>query len=317
MIAMSRPPIGSARRVGFATLLLLALPGCFLQPTRPVAPAPWFEGVHYSAPNNAFLVGDAGRVWRFNGRTWIALPRHRDGFYSGIWSTDSRNAYAAGNTNGQGYIDHFDGQVWHTVQESPSQGTRTIWGSGANDVYVTSWTDDGLRHFDGTSWKLVAQGLLGGTNAVWGSSAHDVFACGRDGIVHFDGQTWGRQTVPAELVANAIWGTSPTDVFAVGGAGAIAHYDGTQWSLQRAPDDGPYRFNLFAVWGSSPNDVYAVGQDGWLLHYDGTQWATESKPTPHTLYAVGGTGSDDVTIAGAEGSLLHFDGRRWTAVLLR
>jgi hypothetical protein len=105
-------------------------------------------------------------------------------------------------------------------------------------------------------------------------------------------------------------------VFAVGGGGAVAHYDGAQWSLQRAPDFGPGWFNLFAVWGSSAHDVYAVGGGGWCFHYDGVQWTAQPRLTTNPLYSVWGSSANDVTVGGFDGSLFHFNGHNWNAVQL-
>jgi hypothetical protein len=156
-----------------------------------------------------------------------------------------------------------------------------LWGSGPNDVYVS--TSDGLLHLgaDG-SWTNVLSGTIEG---VWGSGPGDVYAVTALAIMHSAGD--GKWTTSFSNTGSAlcgIWGTGPTDIWVAGvadtGSPAMLHFDGSHW--QRTPltaNVGPA-----SVWSSGPSDVYAAGPwpclvtslPGDLLHFDGTGWKAQS-----------------------------------------
>ena len=62
-----------------------------------------------------------------------------------------------------------------------------------------------------------------------------------------------------------MWGDLANNIFAVGFAGAIVHYDGTEWSVRKT-DEGS---DLYGIWGASGTEVFAVGDKGTVLEYRG------------------------------------------------
>jgi photosystem II stability/assembly factor-like uncharacterized protein len=118
---------------------------------------------------------------------------------------------------------------------------------------------------------------------------------------------------PVSGVLRGIWGSSFRDIWGVGDKGAIAHFDGSRWSVS-PQSGGVSTLDLNAVWGSGPADVWAAGAGGTLLHYDGTLWqaAVESERLEaRTLRAVSGSSRDAVWAVGDQGVVLRFDGQRW------
>lgn len=303
------------RLTGVAAGLALLILGCSLG-TEPTSQGPsWFLAIHGTSSKSMFMTGTTGRVWRYNGLFWQDISQPTRGGRSAVWSSSPSNAYAVGGSVPWGKIEHFNGREWRTVVSDTVPFIRAIWGISPSSIYAVG-DEQTLLHFDGDRWTRDPARI--GGEGIWGSSDHDIFVIGgfpyvgSDTVMHYDGHAWSRQYAGGDIGINAIWGTGPNDVFAVGGGGAVSHYDGTQWNLQR-----PFQsleHNLFAVWGSSGSDVYAVGRNGTVLHYDGSSWGLPQRITSKNLYAVWGSSPTDVTVAGAEGALLHFDGTAWRSV---
>lgn len=302
---------------GAATGLALLVLGCSLVTEPRVQGPPLFLAIHGTSANSVFMTGSGERAWRYNGLFWKDISQPTRGFRSAVWSSSPQSAWAVGGSVPWGRIEHFDGRQWRTVVADTVPFIRAIWGSSPTNIHAVG-DEQTLLHFDGERWTRDPARI--GGEGIWGTSENDIFVIGGfpyvgvDTIMHYDGHTWTRQYAGGHVGLNAIWGTGPNDVFAVGGGGAVCHYDGTQWTLQR-----PFQtldHNLFAVWGSSGGDVYAVGAHGTLLHYDGASWSLPQQISPHHLYAVWGSSPTDVSAAGAEGALLHFDGNAWRPVPL-
>jgi hypothetical protein len=157
----------------------------------------------------------------------------------------------------------------------------------------------------------------------WGSSASDYFVLGGSvgsaSVAHRTPQrmqVWGQSGASAPVnSALSLWGTSSDSVFVVGSGGAIATFDGVDWTAR----DNAVKEDLRDVWGSAADDVFAVGRHGTLLHFDGVEWAPFESPTTADLNAVWGSSAEDVFVVGeteAEQShvILHYDGQSWSVV---
>jgi|HubBroStandDraft_2_1064218.scaffolds.fasta_scaffold00914_3 hypothetical protein len=108
----------------------------------------------------------------------------------------------------------------------------------------------------------------------------------------------------------AVWTNSPTDIFAAGLSSAVAHYNGTAWSLLASPGLG----DLQDVFGFPGDTVWVVGSAGARGRWNGAAWTTFGTPAvTGTLYAVWGTSTANVFAVGDNGTILHFTGAAWTA----
>ncbi|MDP9220707.1 MAG: hypothetical protein M3P23_09220 [Actinomycetota bacterium] len=106
----------------------------------------------------------------------------------------------------------------------------------------------------------------------------------------------------------------------------IEHWDGSSWSIVKAPAVEGYGL-LQVASAVSTDDVWAAGFAGGktlILHYDGSAWSQVPTPatgSPSYLGSVVAISSDDAwavgsqTIGGRSTTLiLHWDGRSWTVV---
>lgn len=114
-----------------------------------------------------------------------------------------------------------------------------------------------------------------------------------------------------------VWGTAANDVWAVGGAGAILHHDGTNWTVRK---QGVKTEPLYGVWGQSDGDIYAVGKRvmsnnqevGQVLRFDDQLDPAKDvevmnlPPGTPALHAVWGRGDSDVFAVGDSGTILRY-----------
>jgi hypothetical protein len=278
-------------------------------------PLPYPSGPVWGSSSTDVWVGSR---LRYDGVAWRAVSDVP--FFSGIWSSPGRAAFAVGRIQagrgcfGEGDgIARFDDMNWNAMGTGFGIPIRSIWGASESDVFTVGDCGTILR-FDGARWQRMESGTDRWLTAVWGSASHDVFAVGGQGtILHYDGSTWVPMQSGTEFTLYGVWGSSSENVFAVGEYGAIFHYDGSGWTRMVAPYGG----TLNAIWGASPNSVYAVGQ-GRILHYDG-RW--REMPGPRQggysygyLNAVWGRSDSDVYAAGNYGVMIHYDGLVWTPV---
>ena len=239
--------------------------------------------------------------------------------------------------------------AWTVVDPGMAVSVTGLWGTGVDDVYVTSpmlhrsgdlWTP--MSGVQGSKiWGAAAEVYVIGDKiahsrqhgswvtetfptdvqleAVWGSDVNDIYVVGQ--VVGIGGRVfhsvgdgvWHEQSLPPldQSITQflAIWGTSSTDVYIVGAAGAILHSTGNGTWVQQQSGSSSY---LHGVWGSSATDIYAVGLGGVILHSNGDAAWTISTPTVHDLLSVWGSSRKNVYAVGREGTILHFDGSSWT-----
>jgi hypothetical protein len=304
-------------------------------------------GVWGTSADNVYIVSgiDDGRITHYDGKSWedvglnVNLPSIR-----GIWGSSADNIYVVGRAfiedtnpdpmiwNGvfrQEGIYHFDGTSWEEEDMLDFKyPLDEIWGSSANDIYVTATQDKTVFHYDGNSWELVEMGATNNRfKSIWGSSANDVYLGGlhstnptggnpTSSIFHYDGNSW------EEVVRNGnwnyfkdMWGSSSDNVYAVGpgNAGKVLHYDGVSWEEEVVDPNMPGNKYFMGVWGSSANDVYVVGKPGSnselysnVYHYDGISWERVYTGTDYSLIDIWGSSSEDIYSIGWDGKILHY-----------
>jgi hypothetical protein len=229
-----------------------------------------------------------------------------------------------------------------------------VWAVGA--AYRPISTPGTLtEHWNGSTWSLVpSPNFNQGYNELYGAAAissTDVWAVGYHNIanygseksmaLHWNGTAWS--IVPTRNIGQdanellAVDGVASNDVWAVGfghsssnqvGVPLIQHWDGTTWSLVRAPNLGRGFSVLNGIVAVASDDVWAVGARGdstLILHWNGTRWSVVPSPngarTDSELYAVSASGPSDVwavgeTTSNSKGDTIveRWDGAAWTLV---
>jgi hypothetical protein len=257
-------------------------------------------GVWGGSASDVFVVGDGGTILHYNGSSWTSMNSGTSANLHGIWGSGGSNVFVAGDSSGiNSTILYYNGSYWtNVIYPGYYDHLNGIWGGSPNDIffvgdYADSTTYRGvtLRSYAGI-WNVLPFPYITSSipKGIWGSSSTNVFTVGNGAIEHYNGGTWtsmplpaasyivcsydnlGQQTCNDQPVSKyfGVWGNSGTNVFAVGESGAILHYDGNAWTINRAPSYGSA--NLSGIWGSSSSDIFVVGDSGTILHYNGSAW---------------------------------------------
>ena len=257
-------------------------------------------GVWGADLSTVFVVGKAGTVLRWDGRTWSAISIGSASSLTSLWGASPDDLFVAGDG---GLILHFDGTAWTKQETGTAVNLDAVWGSSGHDVFAVGDADGTILHFDGKAWRRMASGTDAPLFGVWGSGPRDVYAVGMGAtVLRFDGEAWEKVATGVEAHFTGVWGSSASDVFAVGTGGTVAHYDGKSWTRMATGSTQ----HLTRVWGSGPADVYAVGAGGAVVQFDGTAWNSMASDTAVSLYGVW-SAAGSVFAVGREGTLLRLD----------
>lgn len=159
-------------------------------------------GVCASSLNNIWVVGDSGKILRYNGLGWANVASGTTRGLYDIWCSGA-SVFAVGES---ATLLRWNGNAF-VAQPAPTGFNSTltaISGTSANDVWAVG--DDGsIVHFDGTSWTKSMSPTTEKLRAVLAFSANDVYASGDDSVLHWDGSVW---TKVLNLGSRSLSGTS-------------------------------------------------------------------------------------------------------------
>jgi len=208
-------------------------------------------GAWGTSPKDMWLVGQEGRVYRFDGmKAVVAYQGPIDDLYVNVWGSASDDVWVTGVRGSQGIVLHHDGKTWQADPRIGTEDVHAIHGFARNDVWAAL---DGGR------------------------------------IMHFDG-TWTErfQSTGARTV-RAIWGTSANDLWFAGDDTYLAHYDGTELRvigndpLTTSIFDGK-DLDFYGVWGAASDDVWLFATEpnmpGTVYHWNGFGWMAEPVEMP-------------------------------------
>jgi hypothetical protein len=248
---------------------------------------------------------------------WTVSRGAVPGSLTSVVTLSRYDAWAAGNSEGDTLVLHWNGRAWRAVISAEVAG----FGAGATytgisatsyrDVWAVDSTDRQtlIEHWNGKRFRLVASPDPGGPSQ--------------------DNYLYG------------VAATSPRSAWAVGlytSAGGsktlILHWNGSAWTQVPSPDPSSAFSELDAVAAVSASDAWAVGEyfDGTvdsektlIVHWNGSAWTQVPSPyagraqqnqltgvsatTVRNAWAVGIRVSADATIG--EQITEHWDGRSW------
>lgn len=93
--------------------------------------------------NDAFAVGDAGKIFRYDGTAWTEMDTGVTANLRGIWGTSADNVYAVGFS---GTVLYFDGTSWSILNVGVSTDLKAVHGTSATDVFVVGADGTILRY---------------------------------------------------------------------------------------------------------------------------------------------------------------------------
>lgn len=126
--------------------------------------------IHGLAPDDIWAVGDNETLWHFDGLDWAKIRSTPNGEDTDqIWVVGPDDVWAAGTFSG--FAFHWDGVNWTDHDVSKWGGSTDLWGSGPDDLFTVSGTDQSpgfIHHWDGQTWSPMISGQGPGLAAIWG-----------------------------------------------------------------------------------------------------------------------------------------------------
>lgn len=334
--------------------------GC--TPTWKLVSAPAAPGPDPRALITGVAVDPAGDAWFpatntiFGGLSWTY---HWHGH-----SFAASNALPQGSYTQRGTFigEPFDGPfIGPASFDSPTDGWQIGTATHPDSATNSAFDNPGYAaHWSGGRWSIVPlpvspdpASFTVNTYGVAAVSAADAWAVGNQDwgasggalIEHWDGSQWSIVPNPGSgLPYTTLWSVnavSASDIWAVGGQNAngaggqtpfAEHWDGSSWSVVRAPAGStPSLFTTVSADGSS--DAWAVGGQtagglatGLLEHWDGHAWSVVSglpdlgnsellgvyAASPADVWATVYAPRTDTDLGVDE--FLHWDGSSWSTV---
>jgi hypothetical protein len=314
----------------------------------------WLQTVWGTGPKDVWAGGMSFDLLHWDGTKWSAVPSGQtDAGVVRLWGHAPDDYWASPGFPGR--VLHWDGTKWTRATGFIGNIVRSLWGSGANDVWFMTL---GVIHWDGRGfWNRTPMGFsLPTKSAAWGNGPKDIWVAGETEVARYDGWEWRRAKAPLLDVANGeeifgISGTGPNDMWTV--SYRMHHWDGMGWYspgggtralltagwatgpdeawvvgwapgnkgiiLRRSGGRWSTVFNgldlLNGIWASGPNDVWAVGVKGLILHWDGAKWMQVPSGTMSDLLAVHGTAPGNVFAVGLNGIILRWNGTVWSSMI--
>lgn len=224
------------------------------------------QGVWSDGPSNAWAVGEANSILRYNGSAWSAVssvnkPIANTDNYNAVWGVGSDVWVAGDNT-----ILHCKATASCAVEASGGGILYSLWGSAANNVFAVGAGGRILR-YNGTAWSQMASPTNRALARIAGSSASDIWAVGDSVLMHFDGTTWTvhpvtenrlRSKVPSQLSSGGgavifqigLWVRGPKEAYIGGDGGVIFRWDGAEWRQVSSGDQG-YQRRILSITGAA------------------------------------------------------------------
>ncbi|HOX01366.1 MAG TPA: right-handed parallel beta-helix repeat-containing protein [Candidatus Paceibacterota bacterium] len=247
-----------------------------------------------SGPNDLFTVGDAGRIFHFNG-LWSAMASPTTRVLRGVWGASSNMVYAVGDS---GTVLQYNGSAWSAMPSLTAENLYDVWGTGPTNVFAVG-NNDMVLHYDGTAWSVwdITTGYGGNLRGVWGSSDTDIYVVGENlARYRYNGSSWGGMNIswwePQSFTD--VSGTGPEDVYAVGrfmNQAFIAQRgaDGKFVPMAHPATGGWIR----SVWCGQPGQPMVTTENGFVHQYDGAAWRSTQMGT-NRLTCIWGLGPGQV-----------------------
>lgn len=280
-----------------------------------VAPASGLWGLHGTAPDDVYCLGDYGRIVHFDGTSWSTLRADSALVMGSVCGMPDGSAFLTYELRNNNLPFATTRLARYTVGDTlrdadlGSFEPNYLYGAGAH-AYASGFDIAGqaIYHYDGMTWQRVDLADGAPRSIAW-AIAGEVYTAGSGGL--WRTHAGGSERIlggPDPYHPTALWTSPEGDVFALGAR--ARRFDGTRWidlNKESITTMAPHGMH-----GTSSRDVWAVG-NGMILHFDGTSWTWESGGFQKDLLDVW-TDGRLVHAVGRSGAVVSFDGTKWTLV---
>ena len=240
--------------------------------------------VWVSSPTDVFMVGENGRIARWDGSSITTMESGTTSVLYGVWGTSPTDVWAVGGDPfGMGDTDvilHYDGSTWTPATVPMPEGVAffKVWGTASDDVWVVGQRGQ-ILHWDGAAWSHVASPTTAPLFTVHGNTSGEIWIVGGPPavILRWDGSAFADVELPAPAsLLNGVAVAPNGEVLIVGARGTKLWYgaDGVWIDDFDAPPAGDLHGawiggdHALAVGGNfnSPSGTARMG----ILAYRGT-----------------------------------------------
>ena len=125
---------------------------------------PGLLSVSGTAASDVVTLAEGGRLARYDGMEWHALPGGLDKGLHAVWDSGPGEVYAVagedlGSNTGGGLIARHDGTEWTVVDDAPNDALLAVAGVTGGNIYAVgaNRTDNAVSalviRYDGTHWE--------------------------------------------------------------------------------------------------------------------------------------------------------------------
>lgn len=284
-------------------------------------------GISGSGPGDAWAVGEAGVIVRWNGHDWRLHPYRAPGHLRDVCSLSATDVWAVG---ANGLVVHFDGTSWSVIPSGTNASLRAVWSAANGEVWMVGDSNVVLRRDASGVVMPIVSAEPHEWHDIAGTGPRDIWIVGNSGaIARWDGTALRSFASGTTAELNAMWFGTGADGWIVGSpdeaadgssAEAIAlHWNGATLTRTSTSTREP----LIGVWGSGPGDVWAVGQNFGrneahsrrpVLHWDGNAWVPRATGAAGWYAGIWGDGSGAVWAVGCCEPLLEWHFTEWQAL---
>ena len=223
----------------------------------------WWVGG--SGADDVWMVGEEGRITRWDGAMFTEHASGTSATLFGVWAAAPDRAWAVGGTPGHGpgeddVVLRWDGASWapEALPGAPlGRALFKVWGASEDDLYVVGEAGVMWRR-QGGAWALLPALTDKTLFTVAGCSASEVYAVGGQSVLRSNGQGFVKEEITPSNAVNGVACGPAGSALLVGVAGMKQRLVGGQWldDFVAMPWD-----DLHGAWADGQGAFWAVGGD--------------------------------------------------------
>jgi hypothetical protein len=262
----------------------------------PVPDAVDLLSVYGISQNDAFAVGEASTIIRWNGASWTgpmvapttvgSCGAAANCDYRSIWMVSSSDGWIAGTeltVNSEGLLLRWNGVAWTIQRSLVNTDLNSVMMLPAGAAGGAAGDAETIVYYTGTEWLARTSPSFTNFNDLWLVSTSDGWAVGDFGrIFRWDGRHWYHyETLPSGdnlyglfcLASNNCWAVGETPTLGPPFGPTILRWNGVSWTVVTPPGVAVDQ-RLRDIWCVSANECWAVGTNSTVLKWDGSIWAS-------------------------------------------
>lgn len=262
------------------------------------------------ALDDAWLVGNGGNIWHWNGIAWLAQKSRTSSDLRSVWAGSSQDIWVVG---ADGLALHSMGHGFAATQTGVDVNLNSVAG-GPSGVWAVGDSGTVLK-WSGSAWAAIPSGTTADLIGLSQSRDGEIWVTSLEQVLRWDGQQFVQQN-SGQMINTAVWAAGDGEAF-VGGASQDQPFVSRirKEGLNKDPLLGASSVFLNSIWGINSSDVWATSTLGQVLHWDGSSWTVSINSDVRVHYVgISGSARDDVWVTDSLGQRQHWNGSFWSSI---